>query len=254
MFINHFHNWCIENGLRISSMKCFVLHIGKNNPRYPYTINNSNIEKVSEYIRDLGLFITPTINWNYHVKVKSNHAFKRWLNLFKFFRTSNYRVYVRLYKTYVRPILEFASFAFNHYSVSLTQKIESVQRRITRMIIRRCFPNKYSVPPPYHDRLAILDLHTLQYRRDLNEIVFFHKIHTNRISIAAKNVPKKAPTITRGHPIKYLLQPFRTKLRRNYFLVRTPKAYNHIPFSHTTLEPTEFRKNLLQTYKCSFPF
>ena len=122
------------------------------------------------------------------------------------------------------------------------------------MIIRRCFPQKYSSPPSYHTRLAILGLHTLQYRRDLNEIVLFHKIHINHISIDSNNCPKKIQTITRGHPVKYLLQPVRTKLRRNYFLVRTPKVYNQLPFNYTTLDPTKFRKILLQSHKLSLPF
>lgn len=56
--------------------------------------------------------------------------------------------------------------------------------------------------PSYHTKLATLGILTLQYHRDLDEIIIFHKTHTTRISIASNNFPKKVQTITGGNSVK----------------------------------------------------
>ena len=56
------------------------------------------------------------------------------------------------------PIIEFGSKIYNSEVVQTDKLIERIQRRITRMIIKRCFPKKYTTIPAYHIRCAILNL------------------------------------------------------------------------------------------------
>ena len=180
LFCEHFSQWCNSNGLRISISKCFVMYIGNSNPHNPYTINHISIP-TTQNIKDLGLHYNDKIELSIHIKQKAQQAFRKWFTFFKFFRSHNPNLYVKLYKLYVRPLVEFASFSFNSYSVSAEKNIESVQKRITRMIFRRCFPNIEI--PAYQNRLNKLNLQTLKYRRDFNDLIFFHKIHQKIIPI-----------------------------------------------------------------------
>ena len=50
--------------------KCKVLHIGKNNPCYEYTIKENGVTKTldtTESEKDLGVFIDPLLSLKYHI-------------------------------------------------------------------------------------------------------------------------------------------------------------------------------------------
>ena len=91
-FINYFYNWCNSNGLKISSLKCFILHLGYSNPRRTYTLNSEPIQHVTNHVRDLGFLITLKLDWKAHITPRIRSAFNRWFNLFKFFQTRNHSV------------------------------------------------------------------------------------------------------------------------------------------------------------------
>ncbi|XP_044766292.1 uncharacterized protein LOC123322410 [Coccinella septempunctata] len=55
--LNILNKWCEEWLLPLNTSKCFVLHIGKNNPRLGYTINAEYLTPVSQ-IEDLGVTIS----------------------------------------------------------------------------------------------------------------------------------------------------------------------------------------------------
>ncbi len=63
-----------------------------------------------------------------------------------------------LYKSMVRPHLEYGNAVWHPYKVKDVERIESVQRRATRMI-----PGMTGLS--YEERLKRLNLPTLQYRR-----------------------------------------------------------------------------------------
>jgi hypothetical protein len=176
-FIDHLSLcWCHSNGLLLAANKLKILHLGHANPNYTYFINDYPIPKVTESVRDLGIHFSPSLKFDVHTSLKCRSAYFRWFNIFKFFRTKNTLILSRLYKIYVRPVLEYGSIIFNSQSLSLDNKIESTQRKITRMIFRRCHPN-LSVIPPYSFRCKALNLQTLKLRRDIFDLTFFHNLH-----------------------------------------------------------------------------
>ena len=65
--------------MKFNGSKCKILHLGKNNPNYDYTITEDgevkNLE-VTNSEKDLGVFIDPLLNFDNHISniIKSQKA------------------------------------------------------------------------------------------------------------------------------------------------------------------------------------
>jgi ribonuclease P/MRP protein subunit RPP40 len=245
-FTNHLFDWSTENGLRIATKKCVAMYIGNGNTENKYYIKDQEISKAQIPVRDLGLYITPKLNWSPHILRSCTKAYKRWFMFFKFFKTTNPKILVRLYKTYIRPVLEFGTQIFNSNIHKNCKKLEQVQHRITKMIIKRCFQNKSTQGAPYHERLALLDLQTLETRRLINDLVLFDKIHMNKINLNENNRPPLRTTSTRRSGSGYIYRQARTNLRKDSFFIRVPKLYQNLPKNliPEKFGSEQFRKNL----------
>ena len=202
-----------------------VLHLGLNNPKCDYMLNNETLPKVVNAIRDLGIFIMPNLKWDIHINKKCILANVKFFNIIKAFKSKDHTFFVRLYVTYVRPILEFSSSVFNTNLVKNIAKIESVQRRITKIIFRRCFNKLYPIPPSYEERLFILGLHKLRIRFIINYLVLLHKFKLGIIpSYPTSSVNIQALKFKRNRNSLYI-PTTRTSVRNNSFFIRTTKVY-----------------------------
>ena len=77
-----------------------------------------------------------------------------------------------LYITWVRSRLEYASVVWSPYTKINIVKLGQIQRRATRLIIGRDFSE--------HECLEKLNLLPLQYRREVNDLLFFFKCFKNQ--------------------------------------------------------------------------
>src|SRR5438132_13683170 len=93
---------------------------------------------------------------------------------------------------------------------------------------------------PYRERLAILDLKTLESRRIINDLILFDKIHKNKIQLNESNKAPTLDTITRGNKSNYTYRHARTNLRKDSFFIRIPKIYKKLqaklPLNYFTSE------------------
>ncbi len=97
------NNW----SLPLNVTKCKVLHLGKNNPHHPYFLNNELLESVEKQC-DLGVTITWDLNWSTDIENCCAKANRMLYMINKSFSNANFESYIKLHKTYVRPLLEFA--------------------------------------------------------------------------------------------------------------------------------------------------
>ena len=81
-----------------------------------------------------------------------------------------------LYYTLVRSILETAAVVWSPYTGLWTARIESVQRRFIRYALRGLSWTDSVELPPYIDRCRLLDMDTLEKRRDDMRAVFVGKV------------------------------------------------------------------------------
>ena len=103
----------VDSGLPLSVEKTSVLHLGAKNPSQTYEMNGIDLRKVDQNVRDLGFLLNQNLSFKDHVKHINKSAKHRTYNLFKVLKTRNKNVWLKAYKTYVRPMVAFGTTVFN---------------------------------------------------------------------------------------------------------------------------------------------
>ena len=153
-----------------------------------------------------------------------------------------------LYKSLLRPHIEYASPCWSPTLKVDIHNIEKIQRRATRLV-----PSISHLS--YEERLRKLDLPTLQFRRLRTDLLLLYKIshnlntlNTNTFcTLCPHNTSMLAPSLginTRGHNYKYQIQHHRG-IRNKFFTTRSIKIWNALHFN-TVNSPSinTFKHNL----------
>ena len=138
------------------------------NPCYDYRLNGIAIRSVFD-ARDLGVIIDSELLFDKHVDSVVKKAYMRIGILFRSFVTRDVRTLRQAYVTFIRPILEYASTVWSPYKVKHITAIERIQRHFTRRI-----PSLHELS--YSERLAVINLDTLELRRLRADLLMYYKI------------------------------------------------------------------------------
>ena len=252
--INDLTNWSEKWQLKFNSKKCKILHIGKNNPNYNYTINDGdNINNLAstDFEKDLGVITDPNLNFDLHIQTQIKKA-RQITSLI--LRTISYKtidVMLPYYKHLVRPHLEYANAVWYPHLRKHIDAIEQVQKNYTKHIIELRDLS-------YHERLLNLGMPSLEYRRVRGDLIETYKIcHQIYDPISTKNLLNFANTNhvsdsfdrRRGHP--YML----TKISPNsnkfkyFFSNRVTNVWNSLPCKVASAPCLNtFKNNIDQIY------
>ena len=202
--------------------KCKVMHLGTNNISSSYSMDGQLLDVVSTQ-RDLGVIITSNLNVAehcYHAYSKAN----RMLGLVK--RTIKHRnpsLMVQLYKSLVRPHLEFCSPVWNPHYTKDNQLLEKVQHRFTRL-----FPDLRALT--YEARLKVLGLWSLEERRNRSDLLEVYKMAHGFSTVPLTSFFQLVTdSCTRGHSWKLVKPHCRTDARKYFFSVRVITRWNSLP-------------------------
>ena len=127
-------NWSKENKMPFNVSKCKVIHIGKKNPREVHTLNGQNVADVKEE-KDLGIMATSTFKPSLNCDKVSKSANKVVGLIRRNVVNKSSEGMLTLYKTLIRPILDYCIPAWRPYFKRDIENLEKVQKRFTKMIV-----------------------------------------------------------------------------------------------------------------------
>ena len=93
-------------------------------------------------------------------------------------QTNNPKLKESAYKTYVRPLVEYAASVWDPWQKKYINKIEMIQHRAIRYIF-----NDYSFTSSVSNMLFKLNLPTLEKRRQISSLTMFYKIKHHLVNI-----------------------------------------------------------------------
>jgi len=188
--INSITEWTKKWLMRLNADKCKVMHLGKNNQKATYKVEdvNTGIKKnmsETESEKDLGVYITSDLDWSDHAKFAASKANRVLGMLTKTFVSRDKNLWKKLYVSLVRPHLEYASQVWNPRWQKDKNILEKVQRRASRI------PLEFK-GLEYEDRIKEWDIQTLEDRRTRGRLIQMYKIKNKMEEINWYNGPKWA--------------------------------------------------------------
>ena len=234
--------WSEKFQMKFHPNKCHVMHFGSKNPMHDYTMRKDNelhtLEKVSSE-KDLGITIDNKLKFSEHINAKINKA-NQIVGCIKYsFKYLNKDIFKLLYKSMIRPHLEYGSVIWSPHLKKHMDAIERVQRRATKLVSEIKHLS-------YNDRLRALDLPTLKFRRDRADLIETYNILTQKHLLDThchchlcpdkQMFQRSLSTVTRGHSMK-LQHQNATGSRYHFLATRVINSWNSLSES-TVTQPT----------------
>ena len=238
--LNIINDWCDDWLIPINRDKCNILRLGRKNPNFPYYIGNQCISS-KDCQKDLGVIITKDLSWSVQVASIVKRANSLSYILFKAFSRPSSQIFSKLYKTYVLPILEFASVIWSPWLIRDKDNLEKVQRRLTKKVtgFKRL---------SYRNRLDRLNFQKLEFRRRRNDLIWSHKLIHDNTNICEKLFKFNKNKQLRGHKLKLNKDKFRISCREYFFSNRVCEDWNRLPEEIVDTASKEVFKNKLDLY------
>ena len=205
--------------------KCKVLHLGKNNQKYTYELgscsNLMTLEQVEEE-KDLGIKFDSQLSFRQHVAECVSKANQRIGLIRRNFHNLDKYTFLLLYKSLIRPLLEYGTTVCYPLFKQDTQALEKVQRRATKLVVNLRDMN-------YPTRLRALNLPSLVYRRKRADMLQLYRILNGIDSLCIENfVELDLGGRTRGHCYKLFKSRVKTREKRNTLGFRAINEWNSL--------------------------
>ena len=251
---NKVNDWTQHWLMKLNVNKCFYMSLaGKsdNNIDFNYFIDsNNNVISISRVCtsKDLGVLIDKDLSFNDHISDKIKVARKMLGIINRSFKNITKRCFLILYKSFVRSHLEYGSCLWNPYKIGLIKSIESVQRHATRIV---CGTNKMS----YIERLKLLKLPTLKYRRYRGDMIEVFKIINGLYDESViPHLSRNSNSRARGNSCKLQVFYSRLDICKYSFCNRVVSVWNSLPDYVVLSNSVNSFKNNIDKAWCNEPF
>ena len=222
-------NWSEEWLLPFNSSKCKVMHIGSQNPEQSYHLKDVPVEAVDDE-KDLGIIIDKQMKFKHQASAAISKASQMLAVIRRSFANIDQLTLPLLFKTIVRPHLEYGNITWGPFNRCDQKLVERVQRRATRMVdsVKRL---------SYPERLRQLDLPSLYYRRRRGDMIAVYQVLHGGMDIQPELLlTRNNSGRTRGHQWKLKKPRATTLTRRNSFSVRIINDWNGLLTSVVSAE------------------
>ena len=229
--------------MSFNPVKCEFLWITnkQNRTYFPYSIQDTLIMEVTQ-AKYLGVTLNNKLTWNNHIANITGKANPVYGFMRRNFNNCPSKIKSALYKSMIRPILEYAGNVWSPHCDKDIQCIERVQRRAARFAAN-CYSRYHSVT----DMMQKLNWPTLKQHRNESKLVMMYKVIHGHVHIQSilPLVQSFSNGVTRGHHNKYLQPATRTDAYKHSFFPSAIKLWNALPEELIDAKTIDEFKNLL---------
>ena len=220
--LNALLDWSDRWQLPFNRGKCSSLHLGRRNGSHLYHMADTPLTQTLVE-RDLGIKVDHQLKFREQASAAIAKASHVLAVIRRSFCLIDETTLPLLFRTMVRPHLEYANTVWGPFNREDQRRVERVQRRATRLVpaIRDL---------PYEDRLRALDLPSLYHRRRRGDMITVYQLLRQGLDVDHSQFFEEATrTSTRGHRWKIQKPRAVTRARRNVFSVRVVNDWNALP-------------------------
>ena len=231
--------------------KCKVLKVGKNDQNVKYSMGTLEgrieLEQV-QYEKDLGVIFDTDLKFSQHIQENITKANQRIGLIRRNFKYLNKTSFLMLYKSLVRPILEYCSPVWTVLYIKHSEALERVQRHATKLL--------HGIKDlSYPQRLKILDLPTLIYRRRRADMLQIYRIIKGIDQLKQEeHFILAGSTSTRGHSYKIVKGRSNTTIKQHILGVRAINDWNALTEETVQSDNINIFKNNLEKLWKDLPF
>jgi ribonuclease P/MRP protein subunit RPP40 len=237
--------WSLDWQMLFNTDKCTVMHMGRNNKEVVYKMGTNEI-KVSTQEKDLGVIVDKS-GKPYEqciVAVKKANGILGMIKRNIKFKSKN--VIVKLYKSLVRPRLEYCIQEWSPHLRKDIDMMERVQRRATRLI-------EGFKDVSYEDRLERMGLISPEKRRVRGDLIQVFKLLKGYIKLDYRKFFEISLIgKTRGHSLKLVKKCCNGELRKQFFSQRVINIWNGLSQHVVDADSVNSFKNRLDKFSRYF--
>lgn len=244
--INELLDWGNKWEMKFNVDKCKVMHCGRKNSKFQYKMGNQVLKSVDGE-KDIGIKITDNMKPSSHCQEIANKARSVLSQIVRCFHYRDKYVYVRLYKQFVRPHLEFSSSVWSPWNSGDIECLENVQKKAIKMVSGLRSQD-------YDERLKELGLWRLEKRRRLADLIQCYKVVHNigevDCGLVKVGQPNGIATRMTSDPINLCKPRANLEIRKNFFSIRVVDEWNKLPTElKYSPNPAIFKRRLVKMFE-----
>ena len=200
--------WSVAWQLNFNTAKCKTMHIGGSNPHQICSMQDNSgstyLKSIDEE-KDLGVLFDPSLTFSRHCEIAANKANCKLGLIRSSFTYLDLDTLTALYKSLMRPHLEYCNTVWSPMYLKDSHLIESVQHRASKLI--------HGIKDlPYAERLSVLKLPSLKYKRLRNDMIQVYKYLHKEYNVVNDILVRDTSERTRGNSLKLVKQRFKKEL------------------------------------------
>ncbi|KAI8493802.1 hypothetical protein Bbelb_281490 [Branchiostoma belcheri] len=247
--LHKLEEWSTKWQLCFHPDKCTVLRIGSGHPPYTYTMKGKSgliPLKFTTEEKDLGIIVDRDLSFEKHIAKITAKANQLTGLLWRTFEYIDTEVFLLLYKSLIRPHLEYGAPVWSPHQWKQADQIENVQRRASKRV-----PGLNNLP--YEERLKVLRLPTLVYRRIRGDMIMTYKYIHGKLDTEGCLPKMQEKTRTRGNSLRLSKRSVNNNKRLFFYSNRVVTWWNSLPEEVVSAPSVNSFKNRLDKHMRSHP-
>ena len=218
--------------MQFNASKCKVMHIGRKNPCFSYTMGGhapaGTVLETTDAEKDLGVIVHSSLKPTAQCAAAAKTANSVLGQMARSFTYRSKDTWLHLYRLYVRPHLEYSVPAWSPWieaDVNLLEAVQKLAVRMTSGLAGSC----------YEDRLKEVNMMSLVERRQRGDMIAvwkmlhgLEKVYVSKLFSRVEDYSARSG-MRSSDAMMLVPQPARLEIRKNFFTNRAVKPWNALP-------------------------